>query len=58
MDIASLSPVLSQINTQSQVGVALLSKALDTQEEMGAEMIKMMEQSVTPHLGMNFDVSV
>ena len=58
MDIAALSVSLNQINTSSEVGVVMLSKALDTQEEMGAEMIKMMEQSVTPHLGANIDVSV
>ncbi len=58
MDIAALSMTMNQINTSTDVGVAMLSKALDTQEDMGAEMIKMMEQSVTPHIGANIDVSV
>ena len=58
MDIAGLSTVLNQTNTASEVGVAMLSKALDTQETMGAEMVKMMEQSVMPHLGGNIDYSV
>ncbi len=58
MDIAALSMSLNQINTSSEVGVAMLSKALDTQETMGAEMVKMMEQSVNPHIGANIDVSV
>ncbi|MCR5585347.1 MAG: YjfB family protein [Lachnospiraceae bacterium] len=58
MDIAALSMSLNQINTSSEIGVAMLSKALDTQETMGTEMVKMMEQSVNPHIGANFDVSV
>ncbi len=58
MDIAALSVSLNQINTSSEVGVAMLSKALETQETMGAEMVKMMEQSVNPHIGANIDVSV
>ncbi len=58
MDIAAMSMSLNQINTSSEVGVAMLSKALDTQETMGAEMIKMMEQSVNPHIGANIDVTV
>ncbi len=58
MDIAALSMSLNQINTSSEVGVAMLSKALETQETMGAEMVKMMEQSVNPHIGANIDVSV
>ncbi|MBQ7635751.1 MAG: YjfB family protein [Lachnospiraceae bacterium] len=58
MDIAAMSMSLNQINTSSDIGVAMLSKALDTQETMGAEMVKMMEQSVNPHIGANIDVSV
>ncbi len=58
MDIAALSTSLSRINTSNDVGVVMLSKALDTQEKMGAEMIRMMEQSVTPHIGSNIDITV
>lgn len=63
MDIAGLSMSLSQISTQNDVGVAMLSKALDTNEEMGSSLISMMErstmeQSVLPHIGSNFDMSV
>ena len=39
MDIAGLSTSLSQIDTQNNVGVAMLSKALDTNEEMGSSLI-------------------
>lgn len=63
MDIAGLSTALSQTRIQSDVGVAMLSKALDTNEEMGSSLISMMErsameQSVTPHIGSTIDLSV
>ena len=58
MDIAALSMSLNQINTSSEVGVAMLSKALETQETLGDEMVKMMEQSVNPNIGGNIDISV
>lgn len=58
MDIASLSVGMHTASLQNQVGVAMLSKSLDTMEDTGESMIKMMESSVMPHLGQNIDVSV
>lgn len=63
MDIAGLSTALSNVSTQSQVSMAVLSKAMDTNEAMGAGMVKMidaaaMEQSVNPEIGANFDVRI
>lgn len=62
MDIAGLSTTLSQINTQNQVGIAMLSKTLDTNEAQGASLISMMDRSmelsVNPNVGANFDMSV
>ncbi|MGN0479954.1 MAG: YjfB family protein [Lachnospiraceae bacterium] len=58
MDIPALSMSLSQIDTTNKVGVAMLSKSLDTMEQMGDGITKMMEASVTPHLGQNIDLSV
>lgn len=58
MDIASLSTFLSMANVQNDFGVLMLSKQLDTVEDMGDSMIKLMEQSVNPHLGGNIDISV
>lgn len=40
----------------SDISVAMLSKQLDLSQEMGADMIKAMEHSVTPNLGGNIDV--
>lgn len=62
MDIAGLSTTLSQINTQNQVGIAMLSKTIDTNEQQGASLISMMDRSmelsVNPNVGANFDMSV
>jgi len=58
MDIPTLSVAMAQANTVNQYNIAMLAKTLDTVEESGAMMIKMMEQSVTPHLGQNIDISV
>ena len=58
MDIASLSTTLSTTQLQNDVGVLMLGKQLDTVEVMGDSMIKMMEQSVNPHLGANIDISI
>lgn len=58
MDIASLSTALSMTQVNNDFGVIMLSKQLDTAEDMGDSMIKLMEQSVTPHLGGNIDISL
>lgn len=58
MDIAALSTSMSLADVNSQVGIAVLAKNLDTIETMGDGMKKMMEMSVNPNLGANFDVTV
>lgn len=63
MDIAGVSTALSNVSLQSSVGTAVLDKAMDTNEALGAGMIQMidaaaMEQSVTPNVGANFDMRV
>ena len=40
------------------VSTAVLSQSLDANQEMGAAMVKMMEQSVNPELGRNIDVYI
>ena len=61
MDIASVSMALAQINTQNDVGTAVLSKALDMQAVEGKQVVNMidkasMERSVNPAVGGNVDV--
>ena len=63
MDIAGVSTALSNVSIQSQVSTAVLSKALDTNRELGTGLIEMidsaaMERSVNPAVGGNFDMYV
>lgn len=58
MDIASLSTAMSTQNILNDVSVAMLSKSLDTVEDMGDGMVKIMESSVTPYLGQNINYYV
>lgn len=63
MDIASLSMGLSVASLQNSVSVQVLSKAMDTNEALGAGLVNMidaaaMEQSVNPHIGGNMDIRI
>lgn len=48
----------SSANKMGDVGVAMVSKSLETAQENGDALKKMMEQSVNPAIGGNFDISV
>lgn len=63
MDIAEVSMALANISQMSQIGTAVLSKAMDANEELGAGMVQMidaaaMELSVNPDVGANFDMRI
>ncbi|HBI72751.1 MAG TPA: putative motility protein [Lachnospiraceae bacterium] len=58
MDIAELPTTINQPVNSITVGVAVLSKSLDTIDQLGQGMIKMMEQSVQPNLGQTIDVRI
>ena len=58
MDIAALSMDLSMISVQSQASMAVLDNSIENMEVMGEGMIKILESSVTPHLGQNIDISI
>ncbi|MDK2809183.1 MAG: hypothetical protein PWP24_1920 [Clostridiales bacterium] len=58
MDIAALSMAMSQSNTMTQVGTAMLGKSLETVATQGDSMVNMMEQSVTPELGQTIDLKL
>lgn len=54
---------LAMTKNLTNVGTAVLSKSMDEQKIEGAGILKMidaasMENSVNPHIGGNFDVSV
>lgn len=58
MDIPALSMAMAQTNLQTDFGVAMLSKSLDSLQDTGSDLAKMMELSVNPDLGANIDISV
>lgn len=60
MQIASLPVSTTQYQQASSpvIGMAVLSKALDSAVTSGQGMIKMMEQSVSPNLGTNIDLKI
>ncbi len=57
-DVQGIANALATQKTNTEVGTAILSKALDTSEQSGEAMVKMMENSVMPWLGGNIDASV
>lgn len=63
MDIAALSTALANVETLGQVGTAMLSKSMDTNEALGNGLVKMidaaaMERSVNPGVGENIDIRI
>ncbi|MCR5153603.1 MAG: YjfB family protein [Lachnospiraceae bacterium] len=58
MDIPSLSIGMAQNDLMNKVNIELLTKSIDNAEETSEAMIKMMETSVNPNVGSNFDVRV
>ena len=58
MDITQLAVSNSQSQLMYNVSVAMMAKSLDTMQTAGDNMVKMMEQSVQPNLGSNFDMTV
>ena len=49
---------MAMSKTMSAVSTAVMKQNMDTNEAMGAGMVKMMENSVTPNLGSNVDVKL
>ena len=43
---------------QNEASTAVLKMSMDQSEEMGAALIRMMEQSVNPELGQNIDIKL
>jgi hypothetical protein len=48
----------AQNSVLQTVSTTMLAKTLDNEKMQGAQLTKMMEQSVNPNLGANFDVRV
>lgn len=65
MDMMNVSSALSAVQVTnssnkvtSAVSLKMLDNTLNMNEAMNDSMIKMMENSVTPYLGSNFDMSI
>ena len=61
VNIGSLSSAYIQFKHSElplAVGIQLLSKAKDSAEAQGAQLVDMLQQSVQPHLGGNLDIRV
>lgn len=63
MDIGRLSMTLAQNDIMSKVGVSVLDNVMETAEVTSAQLVGMldaaaMQNSVTPHIGGNIDISV
>lgn len=58
MDIAGLATTMSQTQLMTDIGTAVLDMALDTFQGEASEITKLMESSVHPNLGQNFDTSI
>lgn len=63
MDIAGVSMALANVSTQSRVSTAVLGKALESNKDLGAGLVQMidaaaMELSVNPGVGANFDMRI
>ncbi|MBO4782989.1 MAG: YjfB family protein [Lachnospiraceae bacterium] len=64
MDVGGvLTVTLSDAKTRNDIGMAVLAKQMDTEEQAGVAMIDMMnksfmEKSVNPKVGSNIDISI
>lgn len=61
MDIGNIgqySIAKSQSQLMNDVAVAVTKLSMDTSKQVGENMVKMMEQSVNPHLGSNIDIKL
>lgn len=62
MNIPQVSTALANIQLNDQIGIAMLSKAMESSETEGASLINMMDRSmelsVNPYVGSNIDMLV
>ncbi|MDE6204203.1 MAG: YjfB family protein [Lachnospiraceae bacterium] len=62
MNIPQVSTALANVQINDQIGIAMLSKAMESSETEGASLINMMDRSmelsVNPYVGSNIDMLV
>ncbi|SDC64632.1 Putative motility protein [Pelagirhabdus alkalitolerans] len=55
MDVAKMSIAMSQNYTKEQMSVGLMKQTMEQADDQSDQLIKMMEQSIQPHLGSQID---
>lgn len=65
MDIAAMSTMISQAKVQQQASISVMKMAMNVGKsqmndmvEMAQQNIRMMEQSVNPHIGGKLDIKL
>lgn len=70
MDIASVSSALNTVSSYNigtsvsaitlpeMVGVTMLDKTMELNEQLNTQMLQALEHSVTPHLGSKIDLYI
>ncbi|MBF8982964.1 YjfB family protein [Lutibacter sp. B2] len=58
MDIAAISTILSQAKVQQQASLSVMKMTMDTSKVQSAQLTKIMEQSVNPHMGRGLDIQL
>lgn len=56
MDVAKLSIAMSQSQLKQQASISVMRKTMDQAEIQSEQMIRMLEESVQPHLGGNVNL--
>jgi len=54
--VTSAAMIISQTNVKQQVNVTLMKTALNSAESRSTDLLKVMEQSVLPHIGGKVDL--
>ncbi|MGI6086004.1 MAG: YjfB family protein [Acetivibrionales bacterium] len=58
MDVAALSVSMKHSRLIQQVGITVLKKAMESAQTNTEDLLKALEQSVTPSLGQNVDIKL
>ncbi|MCR5797535.1 YjfB family protein [Eubacterium xylanophilum] len=58
INLANYSTDRTKNEVMRDISIAMLDKSLDNEQQMGDQLTKMMERSVNPSVGGNFDISV
>jgi len=58
VDIAALASVMKHSQVLQQVSLSVTKMVMDASQTQSTELTKLMEQSVTPHLGQSINTKV